>query len=269
MKLKLTRPIVSWDLETTGVDTQKDRIVEIAIVKLHPDGKKETRVAKVNPTIAIPKGASDVHGILDEHVKDCPTFKQLAKGILSFIEGCDSLTFNGNRFDTPLLHAEFERAGIIWDYRAHKMIDASVIFRRFERRTLEAALMFYCEKELEGAHGALADTEATLDVFIAQTERYNELPELMDELELFCNYDKDRVDLGGCFEVDEQGEFVLTFGKHKGQKAKDCISYLNWMLGSDFSSDTKLIIKQLLSKPSDSRIVATGFGDRVYKKEDL
>lgn len=244
--MKLERPLACFDLETTGVDTRKDRIVEIAIIKINADGSRENKTTRINPLVPIPKGASDVHGILNDDVKDCPTFKQLSKGILSFIEGCDLLTFNGNKFDIPFLFSEFERSGINWDYKQHRFIDASVIFRRQNPRSLEAALMFYCNKKLEDAHSALADTEATLDVFLAQLDKYEDLPKEFDELHSFCNYDKEIADLNGCFEIDDSGDFVLTFGKHKGQKAKECISYLNWMLGSDFGSDTKLIIKQIL-----------------------
>lgn len=244
--MKLEKPLIIFDLETTGVDTSKDRIVELAMIKLHTNGEREEKEIVLNPTVPIPQGASDIHGFTDEMVKDKPTFKQVSKGILSFIDGCDLATFNGNRFDIPMLYAEFSRVGIDWYYKQHRFIDASVIFRRQERRTLEAALMFYCNKELEGAHGAMADTQATLDVLIAQLGLYEEVPKDFDELHLFCNYDKEIADLNGCFEVDENGEFVLTFGKHKGQLAKNCKSYLQWMLGSDFGNDTKLIIQQIL-----------------------
>lgn len=245
----LTRPLIIFDFETTGVDTSKDRIVELAMLKIHPGGSTESKELKLNPTIPIPKGASDVHGILDEHVKGCPTFKQIAKGLLAFIFGSDLGTFNGNKFDIPLLHSELDRAGIEWDFKVHRFIDASVIFRRFEKRSLEAALMFYCNKELEGAHGAMADTVATLDVLIAQAKRYkDEFPKDFDELHLFCNYDKEIIDLRGCFEMDDDGDLVLTFGKHKGVASKEVPnSYWNWMLTSDFGNDTKLIVKQIIS----------------------
>lgn len=244
--MKLERPLVVFDLETTGVDTSKDRIVEIAMIKLFPDGTKQEKEVVLNPTIPIPQGASDVHGFTDEAVKDKPTFKQLSKGIHDFIQDCDLVTFNGNKFDIPILYAEFERSGIEWIYNNHRFIDASVIFRRQERRTLEAALMFYCGKELEGAHGAMADTVATLNVLQAQLERYEEVPKDFNELHFFCNYDKEIADLNGCFELNSDGDFVLTFGKWKGYLAKDCKSYLQWMISSDFGNDTKLICREIL-----------------------
>lgn len=246
--MKLEKPLLIFDTETTGVDTENDRIVQLAMIKVYPDGKKETKETLINPLISIPKGSSDVHGILDEHVKDAPAFKQLSKGILSFMEGCDLITFNGNKFDIPLLYAEFARVGIDWDYKQHRFLDAFVIFKRNESRGLESALKFYCNEVLEGAHSALADTEATLKVFMAQLERYEELPKEIDDLHLYCNYDKELIDLKGCFELDEDNDFVFTFGKYKGEKAKDCQDYLNWMLKptSGFSNDTKLICKQIL-----------------------
>lgn len=248
--MNIEKPLLVWDLESTGTAPAIDRIVEIAMIKLHPNGEREEKEMRLNPTVPIPKEASDVHGLTNEILKDCPTFKQISKSLYAFIQGCDMATFNGNRFDIPMLYAEFERAGILWEWRGSRFIDACVIFKRMEERTLEAALNKYCGKELEGAHGAMADTRATLDVLEDQLETYEGLPMDFNELHTFCNYDKDVADIGGCFEIDDSGEFVFAFGKHKGKLAKSERGYVEWMLkdGSGFSGDTKLICKQVLSK---------------------
>lgn len=251
MKLQLERPIVFIDFETTGVDVEVDRIVEFAACKLNPSGQTETVTKRVNPGITIPKGASDVHGITDEMVANEPFFKNYAKALFTMIEGCDLGSFNGNRFDFPLLHKEFDRCGISWDYTLHEMVDCFAIFTQKERRDLAAAVKFYCNKSLEGAHSAKADIEATVDVFIAQMTRYEadpEFPKTMKELALYSNFGNRVADLSGNFYYDEQGTIRFAKGKHKDKLAKSEKGYLDWMLKADFPSNTKKIVELLLSK---------------------
>lgn len=249
MKLKIERPIIFFDLETTGVDRENDRIVEIAICKYQPDGQIETYCRRVNPEMSIPKEASDVHGIKDEDVANEPKFKQLAKGLLAMLNGCDIAGFNSNAFDIPLLFFEFNRAGLYWDYTQHRMIDVGNIFKIKEPRTLTAAVKFYLGKDLEDAHSAKADIEATVDVFLAQLEKYEDLPDTVDALALLSNFDKKIVDISGKFTYDENGVIVFNFGKHKGQPAKDFPSFLEWMITkANFSRDTQEVAYKLLEE---------------------
>ena len=173
MKLNLKKPIAFFDLETTGVDVSKDRIVEIAIVKVNPNQSTETKTMRINPTIPIPKEASKIHGIYDEDIKDAPTFKQIAKDIVKFIEGCDLAGYNSNQFDIPLLAEEFLRADVDFSVKNRKFVDVQVIYHKMEQRTLSAAYKFYCKKDLEGAHGAEAYTMTTYEVLQAQLDMYD------------------------------------------------------------------------------------------------
>lgn len=250
-KLNLQKPICFIDLETTGTSTSEDRIVEIAILKvtqLEATMTEESKCLKINPQIPIPKGASDVHGITDEMVKDAPTFKQISKGVLEFIEDCDIAGFNIIAFDVPLLFNEFERVGVNWDYKSHMLIDVCNIFKIREERTLSAAVQFYCNEKHEDAHGAEGDNEATKKVFFRQLEMYQDLPSDIVELSLYSNYGKQVVDINGFFVKDESGEIIFRTGKHKGKVAKKEKDYLQWMTGpkATFSSDTKKIAQQLL-----------------------
>lgn len=236
------RPYLFFDLETTGVDKSNDRIVEIAIVRF--DGEKRFEFETlVNPGVPIPKEASDIHGITDEKVKDSPTFAKLAKKIHNIFSGCDIYGYNSNSFDIPFLVCELNRYGFYLNLDDVEFIDPCVIFKRKEERTLTAALQFYCQKQHDGAHGAMSDVLATIEVLEAQKKHYSDLP---DDLNLYCNYDKPRADISGIFAIDKDGEFILNFGKHKGQKAKDCISYLQWMYNQDFMHDTKSIISKFI-----------------------
>lgn len=249
MNLKLEKPILFFDLETTGVDREKDRIVEIAICKYQPSGQIETYTRRINPEIPIPKEASDVHGITNADVENEPKFRQLAKGLLAMLQGCDIAGFNSNAFDVPLLFFEFARNGHYWDYTQHRMIDVGNIFKIKEPRTLSAAVRYYLGRDLEDAHSAKADIEATVEVFLAQMEKYEDLPSTIDELALFSNFDKKIVDISGRFSYDKNGEIVFNFGKHKGQLAKDHPSFLEWMImKADFPRDTVEIATRILEE---------------------
>ena len=251
MKLQLSRPIAFIDLETTGVDRENDRIVEIAVCKYMPDGKRQRKSRRVNPTIPIPAGASEVHGITDEMVANEPTFNKIAKGLLDMLEGCDVAGFNSNNFDIPLLFNEFTRAGLYWDYTKFLMIDAGNLFKIKEPRTLTAAVKFYCNNSHEDAHSAEADIEATLDVFLAQLEKYEndeEFPETIEALALYTNYGNKIADLSGKFVYNDQDQLILNFGKHKGNPAKNHIDFLEWMLRANFAYDTCEIARQVIEE---------------------
>lgn len=246
MKLNLTRPLAFFDLEATGVDRENDRIVEISICKLMPDGSKQVKTRRINPTIPIPAGATEVHGISDDGVKNEPKFELLAPGILKFLEDCDIAGFNSNAYDIPMLFNEFQRAGIYWDYTKFRKIDAGNIFKINEPRTLSAAVKFYCGRDMENAHSAEADILATVDVFMAQVEKYPDLPANLDELELFCNYGKPILDISGKFTTDDDGDIVFNFGAKRGMKAKDELGLVQWMINKDFPKDTLNICYNIL-----------------------
>ena len=186
MQLNLKRPIIFFDLETTGLNITKDRIVEISVIKVYPDGHEEEKTRRLNPEMPIPEQASAVHGIHDEDVKDCPTFKQVSKSLAQMFEGCDIGGFNSNRFDIPLLAQEFFNAGIKFDFNKCKFIDVQTIFHKMEPRNLIAAYKFYCDKNLEDAHSACADTRATYEVLKAQLDRYSD--DLQNDVEFLSNY---------------------------------------------------------------------------------
>jgi DNA polymerase-3 subunit epsilon len=246
MKLKLKRPLAFLDLECTGLNTQTDRIVEIAICKVHPDYSREVLTHLVNPGCLIPAEASAIHGITNEMVADQPTFQQLSSELFTFLEGCDVGGFNSNSFDVPLLFHEFARTCRFWDYQSFAMVDAGNIFKRKEPRTLSAAYQFYCGAELENAHSAEADILATVDVFVNQLERYPDLPLDINELHSFCNYDRKVLDLSGKFTLDADGDIVFNFGSKKGTKAKNDLGYVQWMYGKDFAPDTMKVCEGLL-----------------------
>lgn len=245
--MKLEKPIVFFDVETTGVDTSKDQIIEIALIKLLPDMTTETKTRRIKPIIPISEGAQDVHGISEEDLKDCPTFVRVAKSLFKWISGCDIAGFNSNAFDVPILYAEFERAGIEWDYSDVNFIDVSNIYRIMNPRTLVQAYKDYCGKDLDDAHEAEADTIATLELFFALKKTHKDLPETAKGMAVFSNYDKEMLDVSGKFSYDDDGDVILNFGKHRGKKAKDHRSYLAWMHGSNFPSDTKKVIESILT----------------------
>jgi DNA polymerase-3 subunit epsilon len=257
MELNLKNPIVFLDLETTGINIVTDRIVEIALQKINIDGNEEEKVMLINPEMPIPSQASDIHGIKDEDVKDCPTFKQVAKSLAAFIEGADLAGFNSNRFDIPLLSEEFLRAEVDIDLKKRKFVDVQTIFHKMEKRTLVAAYKYYCGKELENAHSAMADTKATYEVLKAQLDRYegveveekgrkytpvvNEIGALSE----FSSYDKN-VDFAGRIIYNEDGVEVFNFGKHKGKPVEQVLreeqGYYGWILNSEFPLYTKKVL---------------------------
>jgi DNA polymerase-3 subunit epsilon len=251
--LRLARPLVVFDLETTGTDVDKDRIVQIGLIRVEPDGGRRSWEHLVNPERPIPPEATAVHGIRDEHVRDEPTFAQLRAEIEQWFAGADLAGYNSVRFDLPLLQAELSRAGSAFDFAGVRHLDAMAIFFAMERRDLTAAYRFYCDKELEGAHHALADVAATLEVLDAQIGRYEELPTDVDALHRLCNPDEGRfVDRSRKFAWNDRGEAVFTFGKYNGRSLQDTLAdaggrgYLEWMLGKDFSDEVKGILRAAL-----------------------
>ena len=252
MKLKLTRPIVVFDLETTGIDVSSDRIVEICLIRIEPNYNRTSLTLRLNPERHIPEEASKIHGIYDEDIKDCPTFREKAQDLKRIFEGCDLAGFNSNRFDIPLLAEEFIRAGINIDLNSPKKVDVQNIYHKLEQRTLVAAYKFYCNKDLENAHSALADTEATLEVLEAQLDHYPD--DLQNDIDFLAEYSlRDNfVDFAGRFAYNENREEVVNFGKHKGRLVKDVLriepSYYNWMMQSDFTMNTKQVLTRLKYK---------------------
>lgn len=243
MKLSLRRPIIFFDIESTGLNPIKDRIVEISILKVHPNGKEECKTRRLNPECPIPPETTEIHGISDEDVKDCPTFKQIAKSLAKEFEGCDVAGYNSTRFDIPLLGEEFIRAGVDFDLGNYRFIDVQTIFHKMEKRTLEAAYRFYCNQELLHAHSAEADTRATYEVLMAQLDRYPE--DLENDVEFLAAFSQQNrnVDLAGRIILNEQNEPVINFGKHKGRRVVEVLTkevgYYGWILASDFPEDTK------------------------------
>ena len=248
MQLKLKRPLLFFDIESTGLDISTDRIVEISMVKVMPDGSRQVKTRRVNPTIPIPAAAQAVHGISDEDVKDCPTFAQLAKSMYQWMEGCDIAGYNSISFDVPLLAEEFMRAGIEPDFHDRDMVDVQVIFYKKEPRTLSGAYKFYCEKNLEDAHTAEADTMATLEVLEAQLDRY---PDLENDVDFLSKFTKrsNMLDYAGRIILDENGTPVFNFGKHKGKPVKEVLavepSYYSWIQNGDFTQDTKNVLTKI------------------------
>jgi len=251
MKLNIDKPIIFFDLETTGVNIATDRIVEISMMKRDPDGSSESRTQRINPTISIPASASEIHGIYDEDVVDKPTFNEVANDIHSFIEGCDLAGYNSNRFDIPLLVEEFLRADVEFNADGCRFIDIQVIFHQMEKRTLSAAYKFYCNKELVDAHSAEADVNATYEVLLAQLARYDELENNIDSLHQFTSSEK-IVDFARRFVFDENGVEVFNFGKHKGKPVKEILrtqpGYYGWMMQGDFPLHTKKKLEEIKSK---------------------
>ena len=248
MKLNLKNPIVFFDLETTGTNIVADRIVEISYLKISPNGTEESKTMRINPEMHIPEQATAVHGITDDDVKNCPTFKAVAKNIANDIEGCDLAGFNSNRFDIPLLAEEFLRAGVDIDLKRHKFVDVQVIFHKMEQRTLSAAYKFYCDKNLEDAHTAAADTAATYEVLQAQLDRYPALQNDIDFLSKFTCFNRN-VDFVGAIVYNDKDEEVFNIGKYKGQRVADVLQrdpgYYGWMMNADFSQYTKKVLTQI------------------------
>ena len=261
MDLKLTKPLAFFDLETTGTDVGKDKIVEISILKVHPDNTQETYTKRINPEITIPEKTIAIHGITNEDVKDAPTFPQVAGEINQFLKNCDLAGYNCLKFDVPLLVEEFLRADMDFDIDNRRVIDIQNIFHKMEPRTLHAAYRFYCEKDLSNAHSAEADTIATYEILKAQLERYHEQPyhdkkgnktypvqNDTNTLHEFSHYHRS-ADLVGQIIYDEDGIEVFNFGKHKGRAVRDVFkknpAYYDWMMKADFPLYTKKLITSI------------------------
>ena len=245
--LPLLRPLIFFDTETTGVDTVKDRIIEMSTTKFFPDGTQEVKTHRFNPGIPIPPEASAVHGIRDIDVADEPTFASYAEAISLYFKGCDIGGFNSTKFDIPLLVEEFLRAKVDLPFDEDtKFIDALSIYHKYEKRDLSTAYMFYCGKDHTGAHGAEADTLASAEVFQAQLEKYG-LEASIDSLHALCNNGNESIDYGRKFKRNEYGHIVFNFGKNKNKRAIDDPGYLDWMLKGEFSRHTKYCINKILS----------------------
>ncbi len=248
MKLNLVRPLCFFDLETTGINITNDRIVEIGILKIFPDGKKKEMNTLVNPEMTIPKQASDIHGITNDKVYSMPTFKQISKEIYSFIEESDLAGFNSDRFDIPLLVEEFLRAEIEFNFKKMLTIDVQTIFHKMEQRTLSAALKFYCKRENEKAHSAMNDTKATYDVLMAQLEKYSDLEPNVKFLNEFSSRNKS-ADYAGFIIFNDIERECFGFGKYKGKEVEEVLKqdpgYFGWVLKSDFPRFTKKILTEI------------------------
>ena len=249
--LQLIRAIAFLDLETTGVSLSTDRIVEIAIIKLLPDGSRQVKRKLLNPQIPIPKVTSDIHGITDDMVKDAPTFKQAANEIKVFIDNCDLAGYNSNRFDIPILMEEFLRAGLDIDLSKRKMVDVQHIFYTMEPRTLTAAYKFFCKKELVDAHSAEADVNATIDVFLAQLKKYENLGNTVESV-LGAIGEEKIVDYARRFGYDDKGVEIFNFGKFKGRPVAEVLKtepqYYDWMMRGDFPLHTKQKLTEIFNK---------------------
>jgi len=255
-RLKLERPLAFIDLETTGVSVGSDRIVEIGIVKLNPDGSKTTKLTRVNPTIPISAESTSIHGITNEDVANEPTFKELAPSLFKYLFDCDLAGYNSNKFDIPMLVEEFYRAGIEFDFQERKMVDVQNIFHKMEQRTLVAAYKFYCEKDLSNAHNALADIEATYEVLEAQLERYDNLQRDVDFLEEFSKYQK-TADIMGRVVYDDENRECINFGKFKGKPLEEVFQtepgYYGWLMKGDFPLSTKKVFKDVMERMRANR----------------
>ena len=249
MELNLRNPLIFFDLETTGVNAAKDKIVEISYIKVYPNGKEESNTIRINPGRHIPEEATAVHHITDDDVKNCPSFKDVAKELSRVFEGCDIAGFNSNRFDLPLLVEEFLAAGVNIDMTKRKFIDVQTIFHKMEQRTLVAAYKFYCGKNLEDAHSADADTRATYEVLKAQLDRYPSLQNDVDFLSEFSTQNKN-VDFAGRIIYNDKNVEVFNFGKHKGCPVEEVFrtidrGYYDWMMQGDFHQNTKNVITNI------------------------
>jgi DNA polymerase-3 subunit epsilon len=250
MKLKLVNPIIIFDLETTGLNLATDRIVEISTMKVYPDGSEDIKTRRVNPGIPIPAEATAIHKISNEDVKDCPMFGNIAKSLAAYIDGCDLAGYNLLKFDIPLLAEEFLRAGVDIDFRKVKIIDVQNIFHKMEQRTLVAAYKFYCNRTLDNAHNAEADTKATYEILQSQLERYSELKNDVEFLSQF-SVNNQNFDFANRIGVDKDNDPVFNFGKHKGRKVKDIFriepSYYFWIMNGEFTLDTKRVFTEIRS----------------------
>ncbi|MBT0608330.1 3'-5' exonuclease [Aequorivita echinoideorum] len=257
MELKLKKPIAFFDLETTGTNVSKDRIVEIAILKVFPNGNKESYTWRVNPEMDIPKAVSEIHGITNEMVANEPTFKELAPKVYALIKDSDLAGFNSNRFDIPLLAEELLRADIDFDLKKALAVDVQTIFHKKEKRTLEAAYKFYCGKELKDAHSAAADTNATYEVLKSQLDTYEDLENDIAFLSEFSSH-RDFADFAGFIGFNKDGAEVFAFGKYKGSLVSDIMDtdsgYFGWLLNADFPLYTKKVLTRIRLQKLNTKI---------------
>jgi DNA polymerase-3 subunit epsilon len=250
MKLNLEHPVIVFDLEATGLNLAIDRIVEISVMKIHPNGDEESKTRRINPGIPIPAESSAIHGITDEDVKDCPQFKEIARSLAAYIEGCDFVGYNLLKYDIPLLAEEFLRAGLDINFHKRKIIDVQNIFHKMEQRTLVAAYKFYCNKTLDNAHHAEADTQATYEILQSQLERY---PELQNDMKFLSEFSvtAQNLDYAGRVGIDKNNQPVFNFGKYKGRQVKDVLindpNYYAWIMSGAFPLDTKKVLTEIHS----------------------
>ena len=248
MKLNLKRPLVFFDLETTGTSITRDRIVELSYIKVNPDGTEEDKCRRINPEMHIPEESTAIHHITDEDVKDAPTFRQIANSLNEQLRDCDIAGYNSNKFDVPLLIEEFARAGINFQVADRRFVDVQNIFHKMEQRTLIAAYRFYCGKDLTDAHSALADTRATYEVLLGQLERYDTLENDVEKLSEFSRSGR-AVDLAARIVLNDNDVPVFNFGKHKGQPVKEVFrkerSFYSWIMQGDFPKNTKDVLTGL------------------------
>ncbi len=251
MNLTLIKPIAFFDIEATGLNVSKDRIVEIAIIKLNPDGTEESFSKLVNPGIEIPQEVIDIHGITNEKIKNSPSFEEIVEELIEFIGEADLAGYNSNKFDIPMLAEELIRAGSTFDLAKKKFVDVQNIFHKMEQRTLAAAYQFYCQKEIENAHSALDDTRATLEVLKAQVSKYSNLKNDVDFLADFSKAGPNEiVDFAGRLAKNDKGEVVYNFGKHKGKSIEEIATlepgYYGWFISdaTDFPNYSKQKLKE-------------------------
>lgn len=270
MNLKLRNPLAFIDLETTGIDVAKDRIVEICIIKVNVDNTEEVKTIRVNPTVPIPLETSLIHGIYDEDIKDAPTFKDIAKELAAFLGGADFAGFNSNRFDFPLLAEEFIRADCDFDFIKRKFVDVQTIFHKMEQRTLVAAYKFYCQKDLENAHSALADTRATYEVLKSQIERYETTEfkskdgkittPVKNDINVLAEFSahNNNADFAGRIVFNDKGQEVFNFGKYKGETVESVFAkdqgYYSWMINNDFPLYTKKVLTNIKLRSLNNKL---------------
>jgi len=259
MKLKLKNPILFFVIESTGLNVATDRIVELSILKVMPNGDQEIKTRRINPTIPISPEAQKIHGISNEDVADCPTFKEVAKSLANFMAGCDFAGYNSTKFDIPMLAEEFLRAGVSFDFRKRKLVDVQTIYHKMEQRTLSAAYKFYCNKDLNNAHSAEADTVATFEVLEAQLDKYASV--LENDIKFLAEFSTKSklIDYAGRIAINEKEEPIINFGKYKGKTVESVFradpSYYSWMMNGDFTLDTKQVITELKIKFDSSKLL--------------
>jgi DNA polymerase-3 subunit epsilon len=248
LNLNLKRPIAFIDLETTGINVSTDRIVELSVLKISPNGKEEWMTTRVNPEMAIPPKSTAIHGIKDEDISKSPTFKEVARNLSAFLEGCDLAGYNAIKFDIPVLAEEFLRVNIDFSFIKRRYVDVQVIFHKKEQRTLSAAYQFYCKKDLEDAHSSKADTAATFEILKSQLDRYKDLENDVEKLADFSSFNSN-VDFAGRIILDENGVEIFNFGKHKGKPVEVVFNeepaYYSWMMNGEFPLYTKKVLTEI------------------------